>query len=276
MSRDRKTVISELLQWLGEPCVQAAFVTKKNADNIAARYFATVKAIPDDRVLNLDEQIRASVEKNVAHGHIRSWKRSCACVADVLLRPRDIDGSHRIPAARSIVRLSQYVHTPGGFFGDFSSAASEIANCIWESNFLHNEATGELSLDDSLVNDDGFIELWKLAQGVPDAGRSDKNTRYMASRLLNFLCDNRYGQIYVDQVVAESLDAKVKEDARVLTRWSVASEHVQTLAKSISVPAAAILHFLEQNEFDPDVSYKPSAVARRKWFEGDWNVIRDE
>ena len=122
-------------------------------------------------------------------------------------------------------------------------------------------------------DEDGYITVWDLAAVEPGGGeRNLPDTRYVASRLLNFLAKNRYPYALVSQHDADSLDQAAEREADTLFRWTPESDKVDFVAQYLKVPAGAITRFLRDNKFDANESYNPRKSVKVQWFEEDWRV----
>lgn len=122
-------------------------------------------------------------------------------------------------------------------------------------------------------DEDGYITLWDLAAIEPEGGeRSLPDTRYVASRILNFLAKQRYPYVLVAQHDADSLDQAYERDGAALFRWTTESDKVDLLAQYMKLPAGAIMRFLRDNKFDAAEAYNPRKSAKIEWFQNDWRV----
>lgn len=272
---DRARAINDLLTLLQEPPEPVTVLTPTRVDEISLRYLDRLKSVSGETVASVIEIIRSSLPGNLNHGRIRSWKRCCSCVAKYLLLP-DVGGAGKIEAAGTVVRLSQYVHTPDGYHSAFAPYAARIAEALWGPDELINEAAGVLSLNEDCVDQDGLITIWELAKGEPKSGRTDVDVRYMASRILTFLCDNGFKEAYIENDDAATLDALASSTPEALIRWGVGSIYVDEFTQRIRVSARAAVCFLTDSGFDPSVSYNPHASTRKRWFEDDLKILADD
>ncbi len=132
--------------------------------------------------------------------------------------------------------------------------------------------TEALTLNISKKDDDGYITLWTLAQESLGYTRSSQTVRDLASRLLNFLCRNRYRYVLLAGHDADFLDEQAERDESAFFNWSPDSDKVDLIAQYIKVPAAPVARFLKENGFNAAESYSARRATRQEWFKDDWNV----
>jgi hypothetical protein len=272
----RATMIDNFIQELHQPFENVFPLTSERADYIADKYFGAVKAISDPAAQPILALMKESIATNTDHDRIREWKRCCYGVADYLLRPRDLDGSDRVVAAGVVVRLSGYVHHRIPFFLAFRPTAIKVADAIWGSGVLQYEKTGgAITIDEGCLTPDGFINLWDFAKGSPEEVlRSEDETRALASRILNFLCQNNYARVRITSDAYEHIKERFEEDEHILYRWSIGDKNVDLICQNIEIPASHVLAFLRSGGFDSNRTYKPGRDTRYRWFRDRWKKVQ--
>src|SRR5947209_2336890 len=81
--------------------------------------------------------------KKRKHIPIDEWKGCCTGVADLLLRPGDLDGKDRIAAASALQRLSGWYHAAMPLWHAFQPAAERIGDILCGPGVLHYLKIGE-------------------------------------------------------------------------------------------------------------------------------------
>jgi hypothetical protein len=235
------------------------------------------------------EEQRQLAEEEDKHIPINEWLGCCAGVADYLVRQRDFDGQDRVAVASALQRLSGWYHTGIPLWYAFQPAAEMVGNILCGKSVLHYLKIGEeWSFDITRLNaaymNEGYIFLWHFAEGVTNSIRTEEKhpdeTRTLASRLLNFICDQGF-RVRIEQEEYDFILSQFPADdpwvlprqprlreRHPLLRWSVENDFVGMLAQRIIVPAQELLVFLRTRRFNPDKTYKPSAEMRLNWFRG--------
>lgn len=272
---DRKQYIDDFLIWLGcgGPYQSQYPLSLERANALAEDYFDAVRRLSDERVKTVIDRMKKDIEallqRRNRHGRLDAWKNCCQGVADYLLRPKAIDAVNRTTAAGALYQLSGYVCHCAGFFGTFVDPAVAIADVIWGEGVLQNEHTGgPVTLDPASVTD-GLITIWELAKGQRlRFARSEHEIRYLASRLLNFLCLEGYGTVGALEGLFPHLANAV--DGR---SWAVDSHCVDVLTQNGRVAADWVVRFLERHGFDRNETYNPRGLRRHAWFEQNWAIL---
>ena len=141
-------------------------------------------------------------------------------------------------------------------------------------------------LDVALMTD-GAMFIWGFARGVPNIVRTedklDEEIRTLASRLLNFLCEHRYGVLIREDAHQAILARFPGTNPRVLPQtnrerrqhpllnWSVDNPFVDLLTQGLIVHGGDLLSFLGRMEFNPDTTCNPRGKDRLEWFNS-WSI----
>ncbi len=120
------------------------------------------------------------------------------------------------------------------------------------------------------VGDDGFVSIWNVSSASTE-GNTD-NARYLAAKILGFLCKHRCTFVLISPNDAKYLDEWFERDKSILYDWNTDSEKVDVITQHAFVPAEALPDFLETKKFKPSVKYAPKRSIREDWFNDDWNV----
>jgi len=136
-------------------------------------------------------------------------------------------------------------------------------------------ASGELVTVGITVNPDdldenGFVSLWNIASA--SSGQDVVQARYLASKLLSFLCSTRCPFVTVSPTDVEYLDDWFEREEQLMCDWSPKSDKVDVIAQHACVPADALLKYLQSYEFEPSASYNPRRSTKIAWFNDAWNV----
>ena len=264
--------IDDFLGWLGVPdpyeCPDELYPERVAA--LLQDYYGAVQQITDERAIMLVDVMRNDIQALLAeakeHGHLDKWKKCCQGVADYVLRPRTIDGPDRIGVAGAIYQLSGYVHHCVGFFQRFVGPAERIASPIWGAGIIRNEHTGgPVTLDPAKVEPDGRITIRNLAIGRSSRfSRTVYEIKYLASRLLNFLCDAEYPCIWYPLAIKATLLDTIGDS------WAVDAKGSDMWTNFAWVDAATVISFLEEQRFDCNRTYVPTVDNRRDWFAHSW------
>lgn len=290
----RQQEIDEFIVWCDQEYDDYMGMTPGRAEEIACKYFSPFSALTDEVVSRLLGIMRSSIQANPRHRAIREWKGCCVGVADYLFRPSDLDGEGRGVCARALQRFSGWYHAGIPLWSRFQPTAQQIGNTLYRPNFLRYLKIGEewtfdpARLDPSLTHEGGWMTLWDVARGVPNSVRTqcklDEETRTLASRVLNFLCERCY-TVHItaedwQEVVSRfpggnTLTLPPDEPQRrrhPLLRWSVDSEFIDLITQRLIVNGPQLLPFLQQSGFNPDVTYNPDGDERLPWFHT-WDVL---
>ncbi len=106
---------------------------------------------------------------------------------------------------------------------------------------------------------EGYVTLWAFAG----------NQRALASRILCFICQNDYRNVYVPEDEDNLLKKEYNEGAgnrHLLMRWAVSSEYVDRIARVLIVHKQHLMDFLTRQRFNQSQMYKPAAGPRDLWF----------
>ena len=132
--------------------------------------------------------------------------------------------------------------------------------------------TETLTFNTSQKDEDGYITLWRLAEDSLGYVRSSQTVRDLASRLLNFLCKNRYPYVLLVGHDADFLDEQAERDEAAFFNWSGDSDKVDMIAQYIKVPADSVTRFLKEKGFSAAENYSARRATRQTWFKENWNV----
>jgi hypothetical protein len=301
---DRANAINDFIAWCNQPYdANQIQISRGRADEIAVKYFEPLRQLPDESVQQVLEQMRRSIiappdehRRRRWENVLPQWKGCCVGFADYLLRPRRLDGLERMECARALQRFSGWYHTDNPLFNVFQPVANSIGNMIFGTNVLRylkigEEWTFELTRVDPAKINDGHINFWDFAAGVPNEIRTEAKleaeTRILASRLLCFVCQQGYTPRIStrdrDDIVALFPDNDVQhlprdEHARnrhPLLRWSIGSPFVDMLTSRIKANINDLLAFLQRMEFSPDITHNPGGLRRLEWFK-QWEVQAED
>jgi hypothetical protein len=128
----------------------------------------------------------------------------------------------------------------------------------------------EFTAEPTDVDEDQFISIWNLAASTM-AGDSTQ-TRFLASKLLGFLCKHRCGLLTISPTDAKYLDDWFERDNTLLHDWKPESDRVDVLSQHVQVPFDLLCNFLREHKFDADKNYSPRRADRVEWFTNDWIV----
>ncbi len=293
---DRNEEIDDFIRWCDQPYDDYMDLTAGRAEEIARKYFTPFGNLTDDAVHRMLAIMRRSIERNPTRKGIREWKGCCVGVAHYLFRPADLAGANRQACARALQRFSGWYHAGTPLWVRFrEEAAEQIGNMLYCLNFLRYLKIGEewtfdpSRLDSTLMTKNGLMFLWAFAHGIPNAVRTeaklDAETKTLASRLLNFLCERNYSvHVTADtyqEIVAnfpngntQTLPPSDQErDRHPLLRWSINGKFVDLITKRLVVSGPNLLSYLQRSRFNPDVTYNPNGDDRLAWFHT-WNVAR--
>jgi hypothetical protein len=132
--------------------------------------------------------------------------------------------------------------------------------------------TEDLAFNTAQKDEDGYITLWRLAEDSLGYVRSNQTVRELASRLLNFLCKQRFSYVLLPKHDADYLDEMAERDEAAFFNWSPENAKVDLIAQCIKVPAEPLLRFLKENRFSAAESYSTRRTTRQEWFTNEWNV----
>lgn len=128
----------------------------------------------------------------------------------------------------------------------------------------------EITASEDILDENCFATLWNIASST--MGGDYDQTRQLASRLLNFLCKNRFPYIVASTTDLQYLDDWFERDNKVLYDWSPESEMVDVVSQHASLPFDTLLQFLTNHKFKSDGKYSASRRVRVDWFQSEWNV----
>ncbi len=223
------------------------------------------------------------------------WIGCCAEVADLLLRQEALVGLNTgglILAASALQRYSGWYHAGVPLWSAFREGAQKIGDMIFPEGFFRYLKIGEEwtnehnRIDLSLADPSGRMSLQDFARGAPNEIRHEKKrpdeTRHLASRILNFVCENRHRLVPVEITTDDhasiiqrfpgndpnSLPLDEGERRKhPLLNWSVDSNFVDELfGPAIKVRAVELQDWLRDNGFNPDKTYNPPGDDRLEWF----------
>ena len=128
----------------------------------------------------------------------------------------------------------------------------------------------EIKVNADDIDDDGFVSIWNVASA--STGGETTDARFLAAKILGFLCKHRCNFVLVSQNDAKYLDEWFERDKSILYDWNTDSEKVDVITQHAFVPAEALPDFLETKKFKPGVKYAPKRSIREEWFNDEWNV----
>lgn len=300
---DRRTTINTFITWCNQPHHDYFDLTKERADEIANHYFAPLRVLSDASVRDVLEIMRISIGEQTRRANeenkripIDQWKGCCTGVADFLLRPQDLDGRDRIACASALQRLSGWYHAWIPLWAPFRPAAKQIGDILCCNDVLQYLKIGEEwtfdmnRVDPHLLakSEEGLMTLWDFAKSTPNAVRTvhkrDDEISALASRLLNFLCEQRYLVFLLERsynyIVSQFpgndpcvLPTLTRErDRHPLLRWSIESDFVPMLTTRLWIKGPQLMDFLQQNNFTPNRTHNPPAEQRLAWFQS-WRRV---
>jgi hypothetical protein len=260
----RAQKIDRFITGLHLPPYEMAYsdLARERAEEIGQKYFPRVRDLTDGDVDLLLGYMQCSIEFNGDRGMIEDWRRTCHGIAAYLLRPGDLDGIHAILAAECVLRLSGYYHHGGELYTFFRRDARSIGDMIWVRQGIPlpyikmpDPWTSTIPTDDH----EGYVLLWDFAG----------SQRALASRILCFLCQNDYRNIFIPNDEHDALKQEYDGGAgnrALLMRWSVSSEYVDRIARVLIVHKQHMTEFLTRRRFNQSQMCKPSAGPRDRWF----------
>ncbi len=263
-SSGRQQKIDAFIGGLHVPPYEMAYpdLARERAEEIAHKYFPRLKSLIDAEVDTMLDTMQESIDENGDHGMIEEWRRTCHGIAEYLLRPGNLDHLHRVVAAECVIRVSGYYHHGAELHGRFRPAARLIGDLIW---VRHGIQLPYLQIPVSWTNTvpsedhEGYVTLWAFAG----------SQRALASRILCFICQNDYRNVYVPEDEHNLLKKEYNEGAgnrHLLMRWSVSSEYVDRIARVLIVHKQHLMDFLTRRRFNQSQMYKPAAGPRDLWF----------
>ena len=132
------------------------------------------------------------------------------------------------------------------------------------------QADFHIKIDDSDLDEDRFISIWNVASATMDG--DPIQTRFLASKLIGFLCKQRFGYVVVTPTDAKYLDEWYERDNSLINDWSPESDKVDVITQHAHVAYDAFLRVLKEKKFSHEKNYSPSRANRVDWFTNDWNV----
>ena len=128
----------------------------------------------------------------------------------------------------------------------------------------------EFTVEPTDVDEDQFASIWNVAAST--MGGDATQARFLASKLLGFLCKHRCAWLTVSPTDAKYLDEWFERDNSLLYDWKPESDKVDVVAQHVHVPFDVFRNFLRANKFQGDKNYSPRRADRVDWFTNDWNV----
>jgi hypothetical protein len=128
----------------------------------------------------------------------------------------------------------------------------------------------EITVQPTDVDEDQFVSIWNVASST--MGGDLPRTRYLASKLLGFLCKHRCGWLAASPTDAKYLDEWFERDTSLLYNWKPESDKVDVVAQHVYAPFDLLRNFLREKKFQGDKNYSPRRVDRVEWFTNDWNI----
>ena len=128
----------------------------------------------------------------------------------------------------------------------------------------------EFTAEPADVDEDQFVSLWNLASST--MGGDATQARFLASKILGFLCKHRCALLTVSATDAKYLDEWFERDNALLYDWKPESDKVDVLSQHVHVPLDLLSSFLRDHKFDATKNYSPRRADRVEWFTNDWNV----
>jgi hypothetical protein len=113
-----------------------------------------------------------------------------------------------------------------------------------------------MSKPNKTVSDDSWQSLW-------DYSRQDLT---MASRILNFICQNDYGRIKILKADVKTIRA----DPALWESWDRTSAAVQFIAERIRMHGPSLHAFLQDRQFDARETANPRFERRSEWIMTTW------
>jgi hypothetical protein len=120
------------------------------------------------------------------------------------------------------------------------------------------------------LDEDGYASIWNIASASMQ-GDSDK-TRFLASKLLGFLCKQQCPYVVASSADVKYLDEFYERDNTLLTDWTAESDKVDVVSQAAYVPFDLFKNFLENNKFKISGKYNPRRSSREVWFNETWSV----
>lgn len=128
----------------------------------------------------------------------------------------------------------------------------------------------EITANPADTDEDQFVTLWNIASST--MGGDTQQTRFLASKLLGFLCKHRCGLLASSSSDVKYLDERFERDNSLLYDWKPESEQVDIITQHVSAPFELLRNFLRDKKFQADKNYSPRRADRVEWFTNDWNV----
>jgi transcriptional regulator with XRE-family HTH domain len=261
---NRQQAIDQFLAFLeteGTTSYHMAYadLARTRVEEIANDYFPRLRVITDAEVEGFLKLMRTSIERNGDHGMIDDWKMTTRGIADYLLRPGELEGLHRMVAAECVIRLSGYTNHGVELYSRFRPTAQSIGDAIWVRHGIKlpyikipEPWTATVPSDDH----DGYVTIWDFAG----------QQRALASRILCFLCDNDFRNVYIPAEEHDQVREEYRNNRDVLMRWSVSSDHVDRITRVLIVNKQELIDYLSRRRFNQSQTYKPAAGPRDRWF----------
>jgi hypothetical protein len=261
---NRQQAIDQFLAFLATQGITSyhmgyADLARTRVEEIAKDYFPRLRALKDTEVETFLQSMRTSIELNLDHGMIDDWKLTTRGIADYLLRPGDLDGLHRTVAAECVIRLSGYTNHGVELYSRFRPTAQAIGDAIW---VRHGIKLPYIKIPEpwtaTIPNEDhdGYVTIWDFAG----------QQRALASRILCFLCDNDFRNVYIPTEEHDEIREEYGNNRDVLMRWSVSSDHVDRITRVLIVNKLELIDYLSRRRFNQSQTYKPAAGPRDRWF----------
>jgi len=128
----------------------------------------------------------------------------------------------------------------------------------------------EFTVEPTDVDEDQFVSIWNVAAST--MGGDATQTRFLASKILGFLCKHRCRFLTASPLDAKYLDEWFERDNSLLYDWKPESDKVDVVAQHVQVPFDLFRNFLREHSFQGDKTYSPRRADRVEWFTNDWNV----
>ena len=128
----------------------------------------------------------------------------------------------------------------------------------------------EFTVEPTDVDENQFASIWNVSAST--MGGDANQARFLASKILGFLCKHRCGFVIASPTDAKYLDEMFERDNSLLYDWKPESDKVDVVAQHAQVPVDLFRNFLRKHKFQADKNYSPTRAARVDWFTNDWNI----
>jgi hypothetical protein len=128
----------------------------------------------------------------------------------------------------------------------------------------------EFTVEPNDFDEDQFVSIWNVAAST--MGGDTTQSRFLASKLLGFLCKHRCPLLAASPSDTKYLDEWFERDNSLLFDWKPESDKVDVLSQHVQVPFDLFVNFLREHRFQGDKNYSPRRADRVEWFSNDWNV----